>query len=295
MPKPITIVTHSGSFHADDVFAVAVLCLYIKKKVTVIRTRDPHFFAHADYVVDVGTVYDPKKNRFDHHQEGGAGVRENKIPYASFGLVWKKFGKRICASAKIAEIIERKIVEPVDAIDNGALFFKANGEIRPYLVDDFVQAFCPTWKEKKYSTDAAFLYLVGVMKELLKREITRVKNKQHGLSIVERIYKKTKDKRLIVLNAHYPYKDVLSQHKETFFVVRPEIGNKTWRVEAVPETPHSFTYQKLFPKEWAGKRDEEFSLISGVSDAIFCHNNRFIAVAKSKKGAIALAHLAVAH
>ncbi|MDZ4240616.1 MAG: MYG1 family protein [Patescibacteria group bacterium] len=294
MTKSITIVTHSGNFHADDEFAVATLCLHIKKKVRIIRTRDPHLFASADYVVDVGTVYNQKKNRFDHHQRGGGGIRKNKIPYASFGLVWKKFGARICASVKTAEIIEKRIVESVDAIDNGAFFFKANGEIRPYLVDDFIQAFCPTWKETKYSTDKAFLYLVGIAKELLKREVIRVKNKQHGLRIVEGIYKKTKDKRFLVMNKHYPYKDALAKRK-TLFVVRPEMGNLTWRVEAVPETAHSFVSKKLFPKKWAGKRDKELALISGVSDAVFCHNNRFIAVAKSKEGAIALARLALAN
>lgn len=33
-----------------------------------IRTRDPAVLDTCDVVVDVGGVYDPAKNRFDHHQ-----------------------------------------------------------------------------------------------------------------------------------------------------------------------------------------------------------------------------------
>lgn len=36
-------------------------------------------------VVDIGGVYDLETNHFDHHQIGGAGKRENGIPYAAIG------------------------------------------------------------------------------------------------------------------------------------------------------------------------------------------------------------------
>jgi uncharacterized UPF0160 family protein len=34
--------------------------------------------------------------------------------------------------------------------------------------------------------------------------------------------------------------------------------------------------------------------VNGVPDAVFCHNHRFVAAAKSKEGAIRLAQIAVA-
>ena len=88
------IVTHSGSFHQDELFAVAAL-LFIFPDAEVIRTRDDAVIKSADIAVDVGGIDDPNKERFDHHQEGGAGKRANGIPYASFGLVWKKYGEII--------------------------------------------------------------------------------------------------------------------------------------------------------------------------------------------------------
>ena len=87
--KKIKIVTHSSGFHTDDVFAVATLLIMLGENadVEIIRSRDMEVIKTGDYVVDVGGVHDPVTNRFDHHQAGGAGKRENDIPYASFGLV----------------------------------------------------------------------------------------------------------------------------------------------------------------------------------------------------------------
>jgi len=122
--KEIKIATHNKHFHPDDVFAVATLSIFIKESFKVVRTRNPLIIKEADYVVDVGGEYDEEKNRFDHHQKGGAGERENGIPYASFGLVWKKYGVSVCGSDEIAKIVEKKIVESTDASDNGVGIIK---------------------------------------------------------------------------------------------------------------------------------------------------------------------------
>ena len=102
------IVTHNAKFHTDDVFAIATL-LILYPEAEIIRTRDEAILKSADIVVDVGQVHDAEKNRFDHHQVGGAGKRENGIQYASFGLVWKKFGEEISGSREVAEKIDEAI------------------------------------------------------------------------------------------------------------------------------------------------------------------------------------------
>ena len=98
------IVTHNAKFHTDDVFAVATL-LILYPGAEVIRTRDESIIKMADIVVDVGQVYDAGNNRFDHHQVGGAGKRENGIQYASFGLVWKKFCEILTGGIEEARMI----------------------------------------------------------------------------------------------------------------------------------------------------------------------------------------------
>jgi uncharacterized UPF0160 family protein len=114
------IVTHSSKFHTDDIFAVATLILVLgEENIEVVRSRDPEVIKTGDYVVDVGGEYNLDTKRFDHHQKGGAGQRENGIPYASFGLVWKHFGTQVSGSEEVMKRIDQQLVQPVDAGDNG--------------------------------------------------------------------------------------------------------------------------------------------------------------------------------
>src|SRR3990167_3799014 len=127
------LVTHDGSFHTDDVFACATLSIYLTnagEKFQIIRSRDEEIINSADYVFDVGGKYNAEKNRFDHHQVGGAGKRENEIPFSSFGLIWQKFGVEVTGKKEVADFIEQKLVLPVDANDSGVdLYFP---KISPY-------------------------------------------------------------------------------------------------------------------------------------------------------------------
>ena len=59
--------THDGRFHADEIFALAVLNL-IFPDLEIVRSRDENVYKNADIIVDVGHVYDPDNLIFDHHQ-----------------------------------------------------------------------------------------------------------------------------------------------------------------------------------------------------------------------------------
>ena len=287
----LTIATHSGKFHADDVFAVAALLLIFPDGVAV-RTRDEQTIAASDIVVDVGGIYDETRNRLDHHQIGGAGARENGIPYASFGLVWKKFGMQLCSNPVISDRVDEVLVPPIDANDNGLdLIVPKYSGISPYEVSDAVRAFIPTWLESGLSVDACFAESVSCAKRIISREIKRAEAAIAGKREVEKLYAKTPDKRLIVLPEDYSWKETLSKFPEPLFVVHPQ--NDTWRLYAVRDNPHQFANRKDLPEAWAGLRDEEIAKVSGVPDATFVHRNRFMAVAKTKEGALALAKLAL--
>src|SRR3990167_7876781 len=111
------IVTHNAKFHTDDVFAAAALLL-VYPEAQINRTREKEVIDSADIVFDVGEEYNAEHNRFDHHQLGGAGNRENGIPYSSFGLVWKKFGEEISGSREVMKRIDSTLVQAIDAGDN---------------------------------------------------------------------------------------------------------------------------------------------------------------------------------
>jgi len=307
------LVTHDGSFHTDDIFAAATLILYLEKTNNgfsaqggpasgweIIRTRNPETIESGDYVFDVGGIYDEKNNRFDHHQKGGAGRRVSSgveggvdIEYASFGLVWEKFGKELTGSSESAELIDKKLVSPIDALDNGFDLVEKKYEVFPYLIQDFFRVMRPTWRETETDIDLMFLKSVALAKEILLREIVYAQDIKFANEAILLIYEKTKDKRIIIFDKNYPSSDVLNKLPETLFVVYPRDINNHWGVKAIRQDSKTFNNRKNFPKSWAGLQGEELQKISGISDAIFCHRGLFMAVAKSKEGAIKLAQIAL--
>ena len=176
--KPL-LVTHDSTFHADDVFATATLAILLKDNYELVRTRDMEIIKKADYVYDVGGEHTPEKNIFDHHQIGGAGARENGIPYASFGLVWKKYGEEICGSKEVADVIESKLVQSIDAQDNGMDLYTPKENVAPYIIQQYLYSLRPTWNEER-SYDEAFVEAVDIAKKLLAREIIVAKNNNEG-------------------------------------------------------------------------------------------------------------------
>ena len=87
--KNINLFTHGGIFHADEVFASVVLCSVFEKNYSEIK----RVFCVPDDISDSDIVYDIGGGKFDHHQREGNGVRDNGIPYASAGLIWKRYGE----------------------------------------------------------------------------------------------------------------------------------------------------------------------------------------------------------
>ncbi len=290
-PVGKTIVTHDGTFHADDVFAVATLLL-LEPTAAVVRTRDENIGAVADVAVDVGGVYDETRNRFDHHQIGGAGARENGVPYAAFGLVWRRSGTTLAGDADSAARVDALLVTPIDASDNGVdLVVPADTDLSSYTIADAVRAFNPTWLEKEADRDTAFSEAVAFAQKIISREVKRAQATCAGAAQVERAYAASGDKRLVILDEDFSWKDILAKRPEPLYVVHPQNG--TWRLYSVRDNPHLFVNRKDLPETWAGLRDAELTRVTGVRDAVFCHRNRFMAVAKSKEGAIALAKLAL--
>ena len=71
--KDASAFTHSGKFHADDVFSSALL-LYLNPEITITRgNKVPDDFD--------GIVFDIGRGRYDHHQKDSR-IRENGISYA---------------------------------------------------------------------------------------------------------------------------------------------------------------------------------------------------------------------
>ncbi len=289
------LITHSGSFHADDIFATATLSMLLDRngeKYEVIRTRDPEIIKTADYVYDVGLIHDEATNRFDHHQVGGAGKGVYGMEYSSFGLIWKKFGADLCQNQKVADWIDKKLVSPVDAGDNGMDLVTNKYDISQYVIQNFFSSMQPTWKEENLNYDEQFMKCVVIARQILEREIAQARDFVRAEESVLNIYQNAEDKRLIILDDNYPCEPILVKFPEPLFIVYPR-SDGTWGLKGVPQSSQSFMSRKKLPEAWGALVNEELQKVTGVPDAVFCHRALFLAVAKSKEGVLKLAELAL--
>lgn len=292
------VVTHSSRFHADDVFAVATLSLIFNGEIEIVRSREKEVIDSGDIVVDVGSVYNPSKQRFDHHQSTFYEKRSNGIPYASFGLVWREYGEKLCGSQDVRDEIDKKLVQPIDAADNGVSTFETTFDgVYPYLVHSILLMYMPSWKEEK-SIDEAFLESVKLAEKILSREIVRMQHALEARNLINDIYSASENKKIIVFRKEDKFGDEDIQHslkdkKEVLFFVRYRDTDDNWSVKAMRDNDSGYENRKCFPSSWAGLSGEELAKVSGVNDAQFCHRGLFLTVAKSKEGAIKMAELAI--
>ena len=126
----VTLVTHAGNFHSDDVVATAILRLYFQYKgiaTNVVRTFKPAEMGYTDDTPNC-VIYDIGLGQYDHHQIGDAAKHCIRIDtnedgttverkYAAVGLLWKEIGEEIVG--KYADVVYDNIIRPIDNHDNG--------------------------------------------------------------------------------------------------------------------------------------------------------------------------------
>ncbi len=290
------VATHSGSFHADEVFALAALTL-LDPAVEIVRTRDADALAAADLRVDVGFRDDPATGDLDHHQKGGAGERPNGVRYASFGLVWREFGTQVCdGDADVAARVDQSLVQGVDANDTGQAVVAPIVEgVRPMTVSGVIGGLNRRWDEDLTAEDerARFDAAVELARGIVEREIASAAAAQRAVRIVEAAVGRARDPRVIELERDVPWKEVVvTQAPDALFVVYPK--RQGWGLEAVPRELGSFTNRRDLPEAWAGLDGPDLARLTGVQDALFAHAKRFLAVARSREGIAALAEQALA-
>ena len=313
MDGAMVIATHSGKFHADDAWAVAVLKILFPQ-AEVVRTRDLALIEAADFAVDVGGIWDPATGRFDHHQKGFAGTRGTGVPYASAGLVWKEYGAR-CVSAlalahtghalsnekatEMAYSIDADVVQYLDLSDVGA----AKNAPGSYGLSAVVSGFNPNWLDEQRvgygAADAAYRLsqFTRAMELLTDIMINAVKYRVGALLAVQQVRQSEllEEGRILFLkNGAVPWTQVVRKEMpKVMFVISHNVAEQRHMIHTVSVSPDSFAARADLPEAWAGLRDEQLAAVTGVPDAGFCHNGRFIASAKSYDGIRAMAVLAL--
>jgi uncharacterized UPF0160 family protein len=310
-PRPL-LVTHSGKFHCDEVFAYAVLRFALGLSTpgqdhTLLRTRKPELIETGDIVWDVGSVFDAAANRFDHHQRG-APLRGDGTPLSSAGLVWQSYGAHAVAAMlersgaarfapAIAAELDESWVRRIDEIDNSVA--AAGPLTRDSLnLAALVGEFNPPWDSPDANGpaagDAAFLEAAAMVAAMLARRVDSLRARLLAEATVLAAHGACEDARLLVLETGMPWKNAVFEHDlPVVFCVSPA-SNGNWMVDTMPPEPGSFAQRLPLPEGWAGLQGEELAAASGVADAVFVHMRRFVGSAKSREGAIAMARRALA-
>jgi uncharacterized UPF0160 family protein len=289
------IATHDGSFHADEVFAIAALAL-LGEPIEVVRTRDRDVLARADLRIDVGFRHDPSTGDFDHHQREFDGVRPNGVRYASFGLIWQAFGVRVCDDAEVAEAVDASLVQGVDANDTGQQLTESLIEgAYPLTVNGVIGGFNARWDETLTPEQERLRFdeAVDLARGILAREVLSAASGRRSARIVQDAIAVSIDPRLIELPVNAPWKQVLvPAAPEALYIIYPK--RQGFGLEAVPRELGSFDNRRDLPEAWAGREGADLVAVTGVPDALFCHAKRFLVVASSHEGIMQLAQLALA-
>jgi uncharacterized UPF0160 family protein len=292
--RSMRVATHPGTFHADDVFAIAVLGL-VHGPLEIVRTRDAAVQGACDLRVDVGGRSDPATGDFDHHQKGGAGERSNGIRYASLGLVWRAHGEELAGGPEAAAAIDERIVQGIDANDTGQRISEPLvDDIRPMTVSGVVAAMNPGWDEEldPAEEDARFAEAVAVATRILERELAGVAAFARAQQLVRDAIGRAGDPRIIELDRNMPWREtVVTQAPDALYVMYPKSDG--WGMQAVPRELGTFANRRDLPAAWAGLSGEELAAVTGVADAVFCHTARFYISAGTREGIAELARRAL--
>ena len=259
-----TAFTHSGKFHADDVFSAALL-LYLNPEITITRgNRVPEDFD--------GIVFDIGRGRYDHHQKDSR-VRENGIAYAAFGLLWEELGAEILGE-ELAQKFDESFVQPLDNNDN-------TGEKNELA--SLIGNFNPTW-DAEGSNDEAFFQAVSVAGMILENKFDRYRGNERADKRVEEIYerhmqafhdreKHSEDAKILILPEFVPCQKFLSETPVAFVIFPSSRGGYCIQPQ---KKEYSMNYKCSFPPEWLGLENEELKAATGLKTANFCHKGGFI-------------------
>ena len=277
-----TAFTHSGKFHADDVFSSALL-LYLNPEIRIIRgNKVPEDFD--------GIVFDIGRGKYDHHQKDSR-IRENGISYAAFGLLWEELGAEILGE-ELAQKFDESFVQPLDNNDN-------TGEKNELAT--LIGNFNPTW-DAQGGNDEAFFQAVSVAGMILENKFERYLGNERADKRVEEILeehqkailsgeKSKEESRILILPEFVPCQKHLSE-TDIAFVIFP--SNRGGYCIQPQKKEYSLNYKCSFPVEWLGLENEELIATTGLSSAGFCHKGGFLMTTGTLEDAVKACKISLA-
>ncbi len=274
-------ITHSGTMHADEVFATAFLEDYLGNR-KVYRTNN------IDYtkVQENTLIYDVGRGKFDHHQIDAL-KRDDGITYCSFGLLWKEFGKDYLKKKSFSNIdilweyIDKDFIEGIDADDNG-FFPKIDAIYKVKTLSNIIKIFNPSYDS--YETESEqFIKAVDVAKKIFIEEVLYANGKVMANEIINKLLDNLdSNSKYLILDKFLPYEETIlnrSDMNNLLFVAFPS-NRGGYVIKTIPKNLEDKTARVAFPSEWAGLEGKELEEKSKIPGLIFCHTGRFIVSCK---------------
>lgn len=254
--------THGGKFHADDVFSAALLT-YLNPHIKIERG----FEVPEKYD---GIIFDIGMGKFDHHQSD-ASVRENNVPYAAFGLLWREYGHSILGEE--AERFDESFIQPLDLSDNTG----AENQMA-----QIISMFNPVWDSNK-PMDLAFLEAKKFALKILENYFSYSKSSERADILLKEEIEKAEGN-ILILPRFIPWKRGVSETNLDFVVYPSKRGG--FCAQAVPIEGEEGSMKIPFPVSWRGKEKEELVQITGIETLEFCHKSGFLIAAGNVNDAV---------
>jgi uncharacterized UPF0160 family protein len=299
---PDFLVTHSGGFDADELLSSVVLTRLFPQ-AEVVRSRAQEWITPgADRIIyDVGGIYDAEAMIFDHHQRG-APLREDGQPYSSFGLIWKHYGRDYLAAwglpdahiESVYSAFDGSFVLPIDLMDNGAMDSSVAGLLAPLTLPVLLETLKPVFDDTDpEADDRGFHAALAIARSFLEAKIAGYAAVLRAEALVNRAIADAGQGRILELPMGMPFRSAVvnAGADHLLFVVHPR--DKDWCLTGIRRADEGFELRADLPAAWAGLTGGGLEAVCGVEGASFCHNGRFIAAAKTREAALAMAEIAV--
>jgi uncharacterized UPF0160 family protein len=250
-PRDITVVTHDGLFHSDEVFSIALLKLF-HRNINIMRTRDQEILKQAInnpdiYVLDSGGDYNPRKRNFDHHQD------ETPEQLSTIAILFHHLFPGYPNDGMMMKLYDR-LINGINAWDQGKI--DRNAEDAPLYLPQLISAF------NRYGTseqDFQFIKAVQFAEQIIANEMNTAKELLRAEAIWEK--RTFPVPNVALLDQHCVFwRIVQGRNPQTPFIIQP--SGKNWSVVSVDSVAHPLP-----------------SVPDNI-DSVFEHKDRFIIIFK---------------
>lgn len=307
------IVTHSGSFHADEIAALYLLeKVYLKHPISfmddrttnldlrlaetdlpkedapyqipVIRTRDSNLLSISRMnpsvlVMDVGGEFDDKMLNFDHHQQSMTETWEDGTPYSSAGLVWRWLKNKGLLEPEFGEemiaVLEKELIRPLDSHDNGMDIFEPAMTLDLYNRD----------RNQLIQFEKAFHFF----KEYMDNRIYHLNNDLQCEIMLKKAWaERQPGSRHIILEESPPgnrsseiLKAISGDQALLMGISKGKNKNAYSLVSMSKDT--AFSIKCPFPEEWCGRMNFEVTIDEQSIPMVFVHKNGFMGIIEGNR------------